>query len=165
MIKAIFSWFLILIDGNPIIPQGSPLTQPTPSITAVVSDNIYSTKILLETLGATTTITKTAGLETNDCSCITFARQQSGFQPPKVSYAKQLPVTHFVPRIGSWIVFGEGYFGRLGHTGIVEAVYGLDNEIVQFQGFNFPKCEKRTMLINTKDSKYSVLGYFDPRQN
>ena len=94
-------------------------------------------------------------------SCVTWARAHSKVgQPPKVKYAKELTALYFSPRVDSWIIFGEGYFGNAGHTGIIEAV---NRNLITFRGFNFPYGEERVMIIDITDPKYNVLGYWDNR--
>ena len=95
------------------------------------------------------------------CSCVAWNRANSKVgQPPKVNYARELKITRLEPSVGAWIVFGKGYFGSAGHTGIVDYVNPEYNYMVTFTGFNFPRCEKKTMTINISDSKYNVLGFF-----
>lgn len=99
-------------------------------------------------------------------SCITWARAHSKVgQPPRVDFARNLLVTHFQPRVGSWIIFGgNGIFGKAGHTGIVDFV-NPNNELVTFSGFNYPYGKQQTMTINIDDPKFDILGYWDNRQD
>ena len=89
--------------------------------------------------------------------CVGWARANSRFSPPIVKYAKDLKITTQIPRPGSWIVFGEGYFGKLGHVGLVMYV---DDYNLTFRRFKFPRGEERIMTININDSWYNILGYY-----
>lgn len=106
-----------------------------------------------------------ASITAADCSsCVTWARQNSKMQPPRVRFAKEIPILYEYPRIGSWVVFGgKGMWGAAGHTGIVRYVNPENPYLIAFEGCNYPSGERRIMTINVSDGKYDLLGYFDNR--
>lgn len=111
---------------------------------------------------ATTTIEK-GGLQSDDnkksnCSCVAWARAHSKVgQPPRVDSAKNLLNNRSSPIPGYWVIFGEGLFGKDGHTGIVERFEGT---LLTFRGFNYPRCEERVMTIDITDKRYGFKGFF-----
>lgn len=100
-----------------------------------------------------------------DCtSCVTWARQHSDMQPPRVKFAKEIPILYERARPGSWIVFGgKGIWGTAGHTGIVRKVDPENPYQITFEGCNYPSGQRRIMTINAAEGKYDLLGFFDTR--
>ena len=91
-------------------------------------------------------------------SCITFARAHSKVgQPPKVDFAKNLLNNQSSPVPGYWVIFGEGFFGTAGHTGIIEKFEGYE---LTFRGFNYPYGQERVMTIDIRDKRYNLKGFF-----
>lgn len=102
-----------------------------------------------------------------DCtSCVTWARQNSKMQPPRVRFAKEIPILYEKGRPGSWIVFGgKGIWGSAGHTGLVLFVNPENPNLITFEGCNYPSGKRRIMTINVGEGKYDLLGFFDTRHN
>ena len=100
-----------------------------------------------------------------DCaSCVTWARQNSKMQPPRVRFAKEIPILYEKARIGSWVVFGgRGIWGSAGHTGLVRYVNPENPNLITFEGCNYPSGKRQIMTINVGDGKYDLLGFFDNR--
>lgn len=159
----------ILLPELPAPTEGQKTDVPPENIqkTAEISPENAQPEIGGEELEKAPEIAEIKAKPASQCtSCVTWARQNSPIQPPRVKYAKEIPILYEKPRVGSWIVFGgRGIWGTAGHTGIVRFVNPENPNLVTFEGCNYPAGQKRLMTINTGEGKYDLLGYFDSRHD
>ena len=87
-----------------------------------------------------------------NCSCVSYARSISPYQPPKVVYAKQIPITSQTPKVGGWVIFDYQPFG---HT---EIIIDIGDGVIRTEGFNLEPCRILKRVISVDDSH--ILGYF-----
>ena len=90
------------------------------------------------------------------CSCISFLRQISQFQPPVVKQAIDIPVRHAIPIPGAWVLFKAGQmYSQYGHVAYVKSVGTSTISIIEK---NFKKCQITVRDIPIGNSQ--IRGYF-----
>ena len=165
MLKTFFTSLLISLG----IVQPTPLPIPSIQLPLIEQSPIQVDEIpnsiggdLSNELGGGEDVIETPVIATSSgCSCIAWARVNSSIQPPKVVAAKDIPITHFAPRIGSWVIFkAVPPYGQYGHAGIVRQVHPLSFEVEEF---NLKPCEKTHRIIMNNDPV--IKGFFDNRQS
>ena len=97
------------------------------------------------------------------CSCVSYLRSISKYQPPKVYAAKDIPIIRFEPKEGGWLLWKPGkLYSELGHASYIEKVWNHPTDskikILEISESNFKPCKITKRFITTKDE--NIRGYF-----
>lgn len=99
--------------------------------------------------------------EESQCSCVSYVRSLSKYQPPKVLAAKDIPVIRLEPKEGGWLLWKPGkLYSKFGHVSYIEKVWTLFNgaKLLEISEFNFKPCKITKRFVTTKDEL--IRGYF-----
>lgn len=90
------------------------------------------------------------------CSCISFVRKLSQFQPAPVAQAIDIPVKYQIPIPGAWVLFRAGpMYSKYGH---VSYILNVSTSTITVIERNFKKCEITKREINKNDP--NIRGYY-----
>lgn len=117
-----------------------------------------STSAGLENVAVASDTPELGGDEYNySCSCVSFVREKTGYNFPKVNSAKDIVVNRLYPQVDSVVIFkAGGIYGVHGHASWITKVGTSTFEVVEK---NLKPCEITKRTIQIDDPK--IKGYFN----
>lgn len=92
----------------------------------------------------------------NECSCVTWIRENTDYTFPRVRYAREIVITRLEPRKGGLVIYkSSSRYSEDGHIDLIESVATSTFDVI---GFNYEPCKVTRRIIRKDDP--DIKGFF-----